>query len=68
MARMTMAFWLGTSVDLDAGIEQVADGDDEFVGVVGLAGIGEVEGLDGLFVEVGALGAGVLRRRRWCWG
>ncbi len=50
----------GNEIDLDAGIEQVADGDDDFVGVVLLAGVGEIEGLDGLLVEVGALGAGVL--------
>ena len=50
----------GDEVDLDAGIQQVADGHDDFVGVVLLAGVGEVEGLDGLLVEVGALLAGVL--------
>ncbi len=51
----------GNDIDLDAGIEQIANGHDELVGVVGLAGVGEVEGLYGLLVEVGTLGAGVLR-------
>ena len=50
----------GDKVDLDAGVEEVADGDDELVGVILRSGVGEVEGLDGLLVEVGALGAGVL--------
>ncbi len=50
----------GDEVDLDAGVEQVADGDEDFVGIVLLAGVGQVEGLDGLLIEIGALGAGVL--------
>ena len=49
----------GDEVDLDAGVKQIADGDDDFIGVVLLAGVGEIEGLDGLLVEVGALGARV---------
>ena len=50
----------GDEVDLDAGVEEITDGHDDFIGVVLLAGVGEVEGLDGLLVELGALGAGVL--------
>ena len=49
----------GNEIDLDAGVEQVADGDDHFVGIVLLTGIGEIEGLDSLLVEIGALGARV---------
>ncbi len=56
----------GDEIDLDAGVEQVADGDDDFVGVVLLAGVGEVEGLDGLLVEIVRL-CGCSARRRWCW-
>ena len=47
-------------VDLDAGIEQVADGHDDFVGVCLLAGVGEIEGLNGLLIEIGMLLPGVL--------
>ena len=42
-------------VDLDGGVEDVADGGEDLVEVVGLRDVGEVEGLDGELVEVGAL-------------
>ena len=51
----------GDEVDLGAGIEDVAEGLSDFVLVGLLAGVSEVEGLDGGRIEVGVLGAGVLR-------
>jgi len=50
----------GDEIDLDARVEKVADGDDDFVGIVLRSSVGEVEGLDGLLIKIGAFGARVL--------
>ena len=48
-------------VELDGGVEQEAEAGEDFVAVVGLGRVREVKGLNGELVEIGALGAGVLR-------